>query len=182
MTTYPRAEARAYCGGSFAPYAKSLAISGTRALLDDGGFRPFFAIGTEHGDPLLIVPEPESEELVFTIFYCPKLHNLPADMLATLKEADTLIHSWRLYCTAYVKAVIDLNAEKPFYCLDHNATAKAADALFNRKANEGHDVWWFDLMIEDTLEFLRGFNQRRYRRDIEERFVEMHANKFYKPN
>lgn len=182
MPTYPRADSRAFCGGSFAPYAKSLAISASRALLDDGGFRPFFVTGTEHGEPLLIVPEPDSEELVFTVFYLPKLHNLPASLLAELRDADTLIRDWRRYCTAYVKAVIDLNSEKPFYCLDHNATAKAAATLFNRKANEGHEVWWFNLMIEDALEFLRGFNQRRYGRDVEERFVEMHANKFYKSN
>lgn len=182
MTTYPRAHTRAYCGGSFAPYAKSLAISASRALLDDGGYRPFFAQGTEHGEPLLIVPEPECEELVFTVFYRPKLHNLPARLLAQLTDAGVLIRDWRHYCSAYVKVVINLNAEKPFYCLDHNATAKAADEVFDRKANEGHDVWWFDIMITDTLEFLQGFNQRRYRFDVDPRFVERHANKFYKPN
>ena len=180
MPSYKSAEARAYCGGSFAPYAKTLALYGIDALLEEGGCAPFFSIGVEQGAPLLVIPESAKDRLTFTTVYRPKMGKLSADMLAEVRERPAFTRNWREIGSAYVTAVIDLNVEYPLSCLDHHATDRAAQKLLCPLTNVGHG-WMFGWMIDGTIDLLRWFNNRRYGRDLDRRYLEMQANDFYKP-
>ncbi len=183
MAKNENAAARAFCSGSFAPFAKALAILGADTLFYEQSFAAVFAVGIEEGAPILVVPHPEPNKLVFTTLYKPKMAHFTADLLAEITDhTQRLVGNWKKHCSAYVTAVIDLLEVKPFYCLDHNGTGPAAHRLLRHDLVGGNDCL-FGMFVDGAVDYMTSYHEHRLGgRPLDPRIDQMHFADVYKPN